>query len=125
MGFSLAVRNAFLGHYFGKSTLTPPANYYVALIKADDSEPVGGSYARVSTAPADWNSPAAGAVDNAVAITFPSPTGTWGSITKVKLFDAAAAGNELAVGDLPYARDVTAVSPAPVFAVGNIRAVLT
>ena len=125
MSFNVTVRNALLNHYFGKSVLTPPANYYVALVKADDSEPVGGGYARVETSSADWNAAAAGVIDNAVAITFPAPSGTWGSITKFKLFDAATAGNELGVGTLPYARDVTAVSPAPVFSIGNLRNLLT
>ena len=124
MPLSDAVLSGLLDHYFGKATLTPPANIYVALAKADGSEPSGGSYARVSTAPSDWNMAAAHVIDNAVAVTFPAPTGTWGSITKVKLFDAAAAGTELGVDDLPYARDVTAVSPAPVFAAGNIRVLI-
>jgi hypothetical protein len=125
MGFSVDLRNALLDHYFGKSVLTPPENYFLALVTAGGNEPSSGGYARVSTAPADWNAAVAGVITNLSAITFPTPTGSWGSITKAKLFEVAENGTEKAVGDLPYARDVTSITPAPVFAPGSLRMVLT
>ena len=125
MGFSEAVRNAMLDHYFDNATLTAPTNIFVALVKADDSEPVGGGYARVSTDETDWDAAAGGAIANGTQIVFPAPSASWGSITGVKLFDAATAGNELAAEDLPSARDVTAITPAPTFEIGDLRALIT
>lgn len=125
MPININVRNALLDHYFGKSVLTPPANYFVALVKADDTEPVGGGYARVSTDSDDWNAAADGVITNLATVAFPTPTGTWGSITKIKLFDADTGGNESAVGTLPYARDVTGITPAPECDPGSLRMVLT
>lgn len=59
------------------------------------TECTGGSYARKSTAGADWAAAASGATSNANAITFVTPTGSWGTATHFGLFDAATAGNLL------------------------------
>jgi hypothetical protein len=79
----------------------------VALSTADPTdsggsiaEPAGGSYARKSTAPADWDAAVSGALDNANAITFVEATASWGTITHFALFDASTAGNMLAHGTL-------------------------
>lgn len=124
MGLSVAVRNGLLDHYFGKNSLTPPTDIYIALVKSNGEEPVGNGYARVQTDSDDWNSASAGVIDNSVKIIFPQPTGTWGTITHVKLFDAASGGNELGVSALPYSRDVTAINPPPEFAIGNLRTLI-
>ncbi len=125
MGLSVAVRNALLDHYFDKATLTPPTSIYLALVKGDDSEPSGGAYARVEIADTDWGSASAGAIATSAQIVFPTPTATWGTITAVKLFDALTAGTELAAEDLPSSRDVTGISPAPTFKIGDLRTLIT
>jgi hypothetical protein len=99
--------NEILDHVFGKGTYTPPTNIFVALSTADPTdsggsiaEPSGGSYARKSTAPADWDTAVSGALDNANAITFVEATGSWGTISHFALYDALTGGNMLAHGTL-------------------------
>jgi hypothetical protein len=99
--------NEILDHVFGKGTYTPPTNIFVALSTADPTdsgggiaEPSGGSYARKSTAPADWNAAVTGAVDNANEITFVEATASWGTISYFGLWDALTVGNMLAHGSL-------------------------
>lgn len=75
--------------YVGLSTTTP----------ADDgtniTEP-SNNYARV--AHSSWSAAAAGATDNTGAITFPTPSGSWGTITHSIIMDATTSGNMLFYG---------------------------
>lgn len=119
MGLSAAVRNAMLDTYFGTGSV------YAALTDSADAEPSGGSYARVEVETADWNAAASGELTNAVAITFPAPTGNWGTMAKGKLFSAASGGSELASGDLTVAIAVNAGGAEPNFAAGFFKVKLT
>jgi hypothetical protein len=125
MGLVESLRNGILDFYFGGGSLTPPGTVYLALIKTDTNEVSGGSYARVAVATGDWAAGASGAISNSVKLTFPQPTATWGTIDSFKLFDALTGGNEIGSGDLPTARSVTAITPAPEWEIGNLRVVLT
>jgi len=102
-----------LDHLFGKGSYTPPT-IYVALSTADPTddasgiaEPSGNGYARVATAGSDWDAASGGALANAEAITFPTASGSWGTITHFALFDAATAGNMLAHGELGASQAIT------------------
>jgi len=108
MSFSDYWENKILDHIFGKAAYAAPAHIYVAASTADPgesgsglAEPSSGNYARVETDPADWTTATDGQIENAAAITFPTPTADWGAITHVALFDAATGGNFLARGQLP------------------------
>jgi hypothetical protein len=104
--------NALVDHVFRAETLTLPAAWHVGLFTAAPSdagggtEVSGGSYARVAVtrALADWSgtqAPASttastgtgGRTSNNAAVTFTTPTGSWGTVTHWGLFDAATAGN--------------------------------
>jgi len=105
--------NKILDHLFGKGSYTAPT-IYVGLSTADPtddssglSEPSGGSYARVSTVPGDWNVASGGATGNANDITFPEATGNWGTITHFALFDAESAGDMLAHGTLSVSKTIS------------------
>ncbi|HUV64199.1 MAG TPA: hypothetical protein VMW24_09885 [Sedimentisphaerales bacterium] len=105
-GFSNYWENKILDHIFGKSSYTPPT-IYVALSTADPlddgsriSEPSGNGYTRVEISASDWSASAAGAVCNASNITFPTASGSWGTVTHFALFDSATGGNMLACGAL-------------------------
>lgn len=105
-GFSDYWENKILDHVFGNDTYTPPT-IYVALSTAeplDDAsgvaEPSGNGYARVETCASDWSSSSGGSVSNAMSITFPTASGSWGTITHFALFDCATGGNMLAYGPL-------------------------
>jgi len=105
-GFSNYWENKILDHIFGKGSYTPP-NIHVALSTADPlddgsgvSEPSGNGYARVETSASDWSASSGGSVCNANNITFPTASGSWGTITHFALFDSATGGNMLAFGAL-------------------------
>ena len=85
------------------------------------TEVTGGSYARVAYQPTDsnWNTPnVAGNTSNKLAITFPSPTGNWGNVSYVGIFDRLTNGNLLWYGPLTDAIDVLNGDPAPSFPIG-------
>ena len=118
-----------LDHLFGKGSYTPPT-VYVALSTADPTddasgiaEPSGNGYARVATAGADWNTSSGGALANANAITFPTASGSWGTITHFALYDAATSGNMLAHGTLGSPETIT-INEIPRFPAGDLDVTL-
>ena len=94
------LENKLLDHQLGKTAYTMPT-VWVGLYTATPTdagggtEVTGGSYARKSTAAADWNAAASGSSANANAITFVTATGSWGNVTHFGIFDAATTGNLL------------------------------
>ncbi len=104
--FSNYWENKILDHIFGKGSYTPPT-IHVALSTADPlddgsgmAEPGGNGYSRAETSALDWSESVAGAICNANNITFPTASGSWGTITHFALFDSATGGNMLACGAL-------------------------
>lgn len=76
--------------FIGVSTTTPTAT------DTNVTEPVGNSYARATTTGATWTASAAGAIDSASAITFPTATAAgWGTVTHIVAYDALTGGNLL------------------------------
>jgi hypothetical protein len=127
MSLSSYLENALLDHLFrqGNADYVSPT-IYVALSKADPGEdgagidePSAGAYARVATAYTDWDTAAAGIVDNLSPIIFPEASLAWGTITHFALFDAETSGNMLAYGALPTPKVVVA-EDIPEFAIGSI-----
>ena len=105
MSFSNYLENEILDHIFKVGAFTQPTNIYVALSTADPTddgsglaEPSGNSYAR--TQMNSWDAASGGATANTSAITFPTASGSWGTITHFALFDASTDGNMLAHGAL-------------------------
>lgn len=94
------LENALLNHMHGKTAYTMPT-VYIALFTAAPSdagggtEATGGAYARVATTGATWNAAASGSASNASAITFPTASASWGTVTHFAEMDAATAGNML------------------------------
>ena len=87
--------------YVGLSTTTP------ALNGTGVTEPSTGSYARVATSSATWNSAATGSTTNAASITFPTATADWAAganLTYAVLYDASTSGNLLSYGALTAAK---------------------
>lgn len=121
MGLAEAVCNAILDHYFGGEALSPPATVYAALADSGGSEPAGGGYARVAVASSGWDPGSGREIVNTAAITFPAPTGDWGTITQAKLFDAATAGTELGAGDLTEPVEVLSGGTTPEFIAGSVH----
>lgn len=100
-GLTDFAENKVLDHLVGKTSWTMPS-VWIALFTAaptdagGGTECTGGSYARKSTAGSDWAAAASGASSNAAAITFVTPSGSWGTATHFALMDASTAGNMLA-----------------------------
>lgn len=129
------LENKLVDHLFRTTAFVKPTALYVALFTAAPSdlgggtEVAGGSYARANLAPLDTNwkatqggtsgasSGTGGQTSNAVAITFPVPTGNWGTVTHFGIFDAASAGNLLIWDALTASRTILSGDPAPSFAV--------
>lgn len=115
--------------------LTFPAALYVALFTVAPSdagggtEVAGGSYARVQNGPSltTWkgthgstsgpSSGTSGLFKNAVPVTFPAPTGNWGTVVHIGVFDAPTGGNLWLQGPLLPAQAVVNGGAAPSFAV--------
>ncbi|MFP4027925.1 MAG: hypothetical protein ACLFWL_09050 [Candidatus Brocadiia bacterium] len=101
MSGSNYLEDAVLNHIFDKASYPAPT-VHVGLSTADPgedgsglSEPVGGAYDRVVTAPADWNASSGGMINNAVDLTFAEATEAWGTITHFGLFDKAIASHSI------------------------------
>lgn len=132
------LENKLADHLFRTTTYSQPATLAIALFTAapgetgGGTEVSGGSYARVANNPANgnWNatqggtsgasSGTGGLVDNAGAITFPTPTANWGSVTHFAILDATSGGNMLIYGALAQAKTVNNGDPAPSFAAGAL-----
>lgn len=120
-GFTDVTELSLLDHVFGKATYTPPSNWYLALSTTTPTEaggnftePSSGAYARVSSAPADWNAAtgtAPAVTTNGNALVFPTASGTWSAgadMTHWGLFIASSGGTVRIWGALDVARPVLA-----------------
>ncbi|TDK63562.1 phage tail fiber protein [Sapientia aquatica] len=117
MSASYYLMNHLVDHQTGKTAFTMPTVYVglstttptQGLPPTTITEPSGGSYARVATSGATWNSAAAGTTSNAAAITFPTATADWSAAANMTygvLYDAVTAGNVLGWGVLTVAKNV-------------------
>lgn len=118
--------SALLDEILGKAAFAKPTTY-VGLFTAapgetgGGTEVSGGSYARVALSTTAASS---GVADNDVAISFPTASGTWGTITYVGIFDASTVGNLLAYA--PLLASVTITSGEQLsFAAGALDFTLT
>lgn len=110
-GLSNYAANGMLDRMFRNQAFTVSANYvglWTATLSDSSTgstagEVSGGSYARVAVnasgggSPA-WSAVSAGATSNANAITFPTASGSWGTVTYAGVLDASTTGNLLLYG---------------------------
>lgn len=102
-----------------------PTGLHVGLLTAAPSDTGGGTevsgnaYARQNLAPSltNWagtqaaastvaSSGTSGTTSNNAAITFPTPTASWGTVTHFGVWDASTAGNLLIYGALSIAKTI-------------------
>ncbi len=132
MGASDYCEEAILNALFGKTsafgTLSSRPTIYVALLTAAPSDTSTGStiteanytgYARVATAPTDWNAWVNDKITNANPITFPEATGGSSTITHFALVDASSGGNVLFYGALPVQMTIS-TGITPMFKAGDL-----
>lgn len=108
------LENKLIDQLFRGQAYTFPTTLYVGLLTAAPSdtgggtEVSGGAYARVGVASslANWagtqgatttvaSSGATGTTSNNGAVTFPTPSASWGTVTHVGIYDALSGGNLL------------------------------
>ena len=114
---------------------TAPATLYVSLHTTattdagGGTEVSGGSYARVavtanltnfagtqSAGSTTASTGTGGATSNNGTITFPSPTGNWGTVSHFGIWDASSGGNLLFHGALTTSKTINNGDAAPSFA---------
>jgi hypothetical protein len=120
-------------------SFTPPTTVYVALATSTGSETAcgtevsGGSYARVavtsgltawagtqSAGSTSASSGSSGTTSNNAAVTFPTPSANWGSVTEFCVFDASSSGNLLWRAALTTPKTINNGDAAPSFAAGAL-----
>lgn len=119
------LENKLVDHIFRSATFAAPTTLAVGLLTAAPSDAGGGtevsgnSYARVALNPSDTNwkstqntatagnsSGTGGQTKNAVAITFPTPSGNWGTVSHFGIYDATSGGNLLFYGSLTISKTI-------------------
>lgn len=122
------LENQLVDHILRGQTFSPtaPASVWIALYTAAPSDAGGGTeipstnnYARVAVSRAltAWagtqaaastvaSSGTGGVTSNNAAITFPIPSGSWGTVTHFAILDAVTGGNFLFTGALTVSQTV-------------------
>jgi hypothetical protein len=119
------LENKLVDQLFRGQTAPTTTTLYVGLLTAAPSdsgggtEVSGGSYARVAVTSslANWagtqtagstaaSSGSGGQTSNNVAITFPTPAATWGTVTHFGIYDATSGGNLMFWGALTIAKTI-------------------
>ena len=133
------MENAIIDHIFRGQAMPSLTNLHIGLLTAaptdagGGTEVSGGSYARVSVsrALASWagtqsagsttaSTGTGGTTSNNGAITFPAPTGNWGSVTHFGIYDASSGGNLIGYGALGTPKTINNGDAAPSFAIGAL-----
>lgn len=119
------LENKLIDQLFRGQAAPTTSTLYVGLLTAAPSDSGGGtevsgnSYARVAVTSslANWagtqsagstvaSSGTGGQTSNNAAITFPSPSGTWGTVTHFGIYDASSGGNLLFWGALTISKTI-------------------
>ena len=121
------LENKLVDHILRATAFTAPGTVYIALYTAAPSDTGGGTeitigtnnYSRASlvSSQSAWNNTQAsgtavastgttGITANTSAITFATPSGSWGTVTHFGILDAATAGNLLFHGALTVSQTV-------------------
>lgn len=132
-GLSNYAANGFLDRMFRNQAFTVSANYVglVTAVVSDSNtgstitEVSGGSYARVQIngsggSSPKWANASGGATSNADAVNFPTPTGSWGTVTGMVICDASSSGNLLWYGNDVVDQAIGTETTAVGFPAGDI-----
>lgn len=120
------LENALINATLRNTSYTSPATVYVGLYTSDPgegntgTEVSGGSYARTAVT---FGAPSNGVSTNSASVTFPTATGTWGTVTHIGILDASTSGNLLYYTPLDASK---AIASGDVFTIstGNLSVTL-
>lgn len=104
------LENALINVTLRNTTYTAVAQPYVALFTSDPTdagtgtEVSGGSYARTAVT---MGAPSNGVSTNSADVTFPTATGSWGTVGWIGIYDASTSGNLLYHTPLDTAKAIT------------------
>ena len=104
------LQNAIINATLRNTTYTSVATVYVSLWTTDPTdagsgtEVSGGSYARTAVT---FAAPSNGVTTNSADVTFPTATGTWGTVGWIGINDALSSGNLLYHTPLDTSKTVT------------------
>jgi hypothetical protein len=104
------LENALINATLRATTYTSVATVYVSLWTSDPTdagsgtEVSGGSYARTAVT---FGAPSNGVTTNSADVTFPTATGTWGTVGWIGINDALTTGNLLYHTALDTSKTVT------------------
>ena len=103
------LENAIINATLRNTTYTSVATVYVSLWTTDPTdagsgtEVSGGSYARTAVT---FGAPSNGVTTNSADVTFPTATGSWGTVGWIGINDAASSGNLLYHSPLDTAKTI-------------------
>ena len=103
------LENEILDHILSVGSYTMPSAVYLGLSVAsmgDDAsgtELSGSGYARQAVT---FSAASGGTTSNSAAITFPTATGSWGSVGFWSIWDASSSGNMLLHGSFSAAKTI-------------------
>lgn len=121
--------SALLNHLLRNTPFVQPAGLYVGLftVSPDDAgggtEVNGNNYARVAAAFAPTTGTNPTVAVSSVDITFPTPSGSWGTVVAFAVFDALTGGNFLFWGSLSVSKTISA-SDVIKYLAGNLQITL-
>ena len=107
---STYLENALINATLRNTTYTSVATVYVSLWTSDPTdagsgtEVSGGSYARQAVT---FGAPSSGVSTNSGDVTFPTATGTWGTVGWIGINNASTSGNLLYHSPLDVAKSIT------------------
>lgn len=120
------LENAMINAVLRNTTYTSPATVYVALFTTDPTdantgtEVSGNAYQRTAVT---FNAPSNGVSTNSGSVTFPTATGSWGTVTHIGIMDASTSGNLLFHTPLNTSKTITS-SDIFTISTGNLSVTL-
>ena len=126
--FSNYLENALINAVLRNTSYTSPTTVYVALFTSDPTdagsgtEVSGGSYARQTIT--FGTAATSGSISNtSPAVTFPTASASWGTITHIGLFDNSTGGNLLYHGPVTTSKTISSGDTFSI-SVGNLTVTL-
>ena len=126
MSQTYLIENKNLDYLFGNVSFSNLSTMYIGLstsvVNQDGTgatEPSGGGYLRVSVTnnKTSFSTASLGSLSNAISISFPESSASWGTITYVVIYDQSTGGNVYYFEALPTPK-VVAQNTTLVFSIG-------